>query len=83
VNVVLVGNKVDLDSKRKVTTAEGQALAKEMGVPFFEVSARKNVGVDEAFQCLAEKALAAALKSDPRPDGIVDPAAPGGKKKCC
>mmetsp|Transcript_15378 Transcript_15378/g.35342 ORF Transcript_15378/g.35342 Transcript_15378/m.35342 type:complete len:209 (-) Transcript_15378:35-661(-) len=88
VNVVLVGNKVDLETKRKVSTAEGQALAKEMGVPFFELSARKNVGVDEAFQCLAEKALDSVLKSAASGSDRVDIAGgggggDGGKKRCC
>jgi GTPase SAR1 family protein len=36
--VVLVGNKIDLEEFREVSTQEGQELAKSMGVPFFEVS---------------------------------------------
>lgn len=34
--IVLVGNKCDLDKQRKVTTAQGQALATQWGAKFFE-----------------------------------------------
>lgn len=34
--IVLVGNKVDLERQRKVTTAQGQALAAQWGAKFFE-----------------------------------------------
>ena len=34
--IVLVGNKVDLDRQRKVSTAQGQALATQWGAKFFE-----------------------------------------------
>lgn len=35
--IVLVGNKLDLASERKVPTAQGQALAAQWGAGFFEV----------------------------------------------
>jgi hypothetical protein len=35
--IVLVGNKIDLEEYREVSTQEGQELANSMGVPFFEV----------------------------------------------
>jgi len=40
VNKVLVGNKCDMDDKRVIPTARGQALADEFGIPFFETSAK-------------------------------------------
>ena len=39
VTKVLVGNKSDIDD-RQVSTQEGERLAKEMGVKFFETSAK-------------------------------------------
>uniref|UniRef100_A0A0D9WWI6 GTP-binding protein n=1 Tax=Leersia perrieri TaxID=77586 RepID=A0A0D9WWI6_9ORYZ len=36
VNKILVGNKVDMDAKRVVSTAQGQKLADEYGIKFFE-----------------------------------------------
>lgn len=54
---VLIANKADLSSKAKVTTAEGQALAAEGKMLFFECSAKSNLNVDEAFQAVATQAV--------------------------
>jgi Ras-related protein Rab-8A len=60
---VLVASKCDAtESQRAVTKAEGEALAKSTGAPFFETSAKKGTGVDDAFTCLAQLAVANALK---------------------
>ncbi len=46
--MVLVGNKADLVAKRKVTYAEGYAVAQQYGVDlFFEVSAATGSGVED------------------------------------
>lgn len=47
--LVVIGNKSDLESERKVSTQEGQALAKQFDCPFFETSAKSRTNVDEAF----------------------------------
>jgi len=52
VNIVLIGNKCDLDSKRAVEKARGQELADEYGIHFFESSAKSDVNVQEAFTSL-------------------------------
>ncbi|XP_073768491.1 ras-related protein Rap-2a isoform X3 [Danio rerio] len=49
VPVILVGNKVDLESEREVSVQEGQALAEEWGCPFIETSAKSKTMVDELF----------------------------------
>ncbi|KAK2567987.1 GTP-binding protein Rit1 [Acropora cervicornis] len=50
--MVLVANKTDLESKREVTTEEGQALAQEFDCPFFETSAALRQFVDDVFHSL-------------------------------
>ncbi|KAL4250806.1 P-loop containing nucleoside triphosphate hydrolase [Abortiporus biennis] len=51
--VVLLGNKCDLsDSERQVSFSDGAHFAKTRGWHFFEVSAKKNINVDEAFMKL-------------------------------
>ncbi|KAK2109278.1 hypothetical protein P7K49_014443 [Saguinus oedipus] len=40
VPVILVGNKVDLESEREVSSNEGRAVAEEWGCPFMETSAK-------------------------------------------
>lgn len=52
VNIVLVGNKFDLAQRRAVTYDEGDALAREYHMPFFETSAVTNTNVDNAFMTL-------------------------------
>jgi len=52
VNIVLIANKSDLDTKRQVERARGQELADEYGIAFFETSAKADILVQEAFTSL-------------------------------
>ena len=38
--IILLGNKTDLDSQRRVTTDEGVKLAQEWGIKYVEASAK-------------------------------------------
>ncbi|CAH2315217.1 ras-related Rap-2c, partial [Pelobates cultripes] len=49
VPLILVGNKVDLESEREVMATEGRSLAQEWGCPFMETSAKSKTMVDELF----------------------------------
>ncbi len=49
VPLILVGNKVDLESEREVAGSDGRALAQEWGCPFIETSAKSKSMVDELF----------------------------------
>jgi len=49
VPMCICGNKCDLESERQVTTQEGQDLARNWSVPFFETSAKTRINVEEAF----------------------------------
>jgi len=51
---MLVGNKSDMNDKRKVTVEEGQELANQYGVQFFEASAKSCNNIDLVFQTLAK-----------------------------
>merc|ERR1712110_1284004 len=53
VALVLVGNKADLEAERTVSMKAGKALADELGMLFFEASARTAAGVDAIFDGLA------------------------------
>lgn len=52
-DIVLCGNKSDLDADRVVTTDEGRMLADEYGVQFFETSALTGSNVESMFMALA------------------------------
>jgi len=52
VNIVLIGNKSDLDNKRVIDKQRGQELADEYNIAFFETSAKSDQNVQEAFTSL-------------------------------
>ena len=49
VYMVLVGNKVDLEDKREVTSEEGSLYAQKNGMLFFETSAKTGKNIEEIF----------------------------------
>ncbi|XP_060233507.1 GTP-binding protein Rit2 isoform X4 [Meriones unguiculatus] len=53
--LVLVGNKIDLEQFRQVSTEEGLNLAREYNCAFFETSAALRFGIDDAFQGLVRE----------------------------
>jgi len=55
--VLLVGNKTDLESERQVSLEEGKAFAKKEGLNFIEISAKEYKKVEGAFNTLAENVL--------------------------
>ncbi|XP_057170885.1 ras-related protein Rab-13 isoform X2 [Ursus arctos] len=60
---LLLGNKCDMEAKRKVQKEQAVKLAREHGIRFFETSAKSSTNVDEAFSSLARDIL---LKSGGR-----------------
>lgn len=50
---VLIGNKSDLENERKITSAEAESKAKELGIKYFETSAQNGKNVEEAFFYIA------------------------------
>uniref|UniRef100_A0A8C0S7L0 Ras-related protein Rab-13 n=1 Tax=Canis lupus familiaris TaxID=9615 RepID=A0A8C0S7L0_CANLF len=50
---LLLGNKCDMEAKRKVQKEQVIKLAREHGIRFFETSAKSSTNVDEAFSSLA------------------------------
>jgi small GTP-binding protein len=55
VPVIILGNKKDLDSERKVTRADLDQLGRELPVKVFETSALTGENVDHAFEFFAER----------------------------
>ena len=52
VEMMLLGNKCDLEESRVVTKERGQALAAEHRIKFFETSAKSGLNVEDAFLTL-------------------------------
>lgn len=63
---ILVGNKCDMEDKRVITTAQGQALAKEFNIKFFEASAKADINVEDAFQSIARESKKRFDSSHPK-----------------
>jgi small GTP-binding protein len=53
----VVANKIDLVDERRVLPEQGQAVAKELGAFYSEVSAKSGSGIDELFVRVAEESL--------------------------
>jgi len=53
--IMLIGNKSDSESKRAVSTREGEQFAEEHGLTFMETSAKTAANVEQAFIKTAEK----------------------------
>jgi len=58
---VVVGQKCDLTNERRVSRAEGEALAKKLGAAFIESSARDNQNVGESYNARIKKLSGAML----------------------
>ena len=55
--VFLIGNKSDLDDKRTVSFEEGEALAKEFGMKFYETSAKYVINITEVYEELVRNII--------------------------
>jgi len=53
ITLILVGNKIDLENDRKVSTEDGKALADKLGLTYLETSAKTGENIDDAFRTLA------------------------------
>jgi Ras-related protein Rab-1A len=61
---LLIGNKNDLESERKVTTEEGKEFADSNGMKFIETSAKTADKVYEAFELLTQEIIKNNLNKD-------------------
>ena len=56
-NIMILGNKCDMEEKRQISKEQGEAFAKENGLSFLETSAKNNVNIEEAFLQMSERSL--------------------------
>ncbi|KAJ3436888.1 ras and ef-hand domain-containing protein [Anaeramoeba flamelloides] len=57
VPILVIGNKIDLSSKRAVNERQGKELAKTLGTEFIETSAKTGVNINFGFEMLTKKML--------------------------
>jgi Ras-related protein Rab-8A len=53
VNKILIGNKCDCAEQRAISYAEGDSLATEYNISFYETSAKQDVNVEKSFITIA------------------------------
>lgn len=92
---LLIGNKCDMEQPRAVMREEGEKLADEYDMPFFETSAKENESIKEAFECIVEEIMERFVpgwgireKDKPAEDAVVEIKkksrfAKNKDKKCC
>ncbi len=65
--IILLGNKIDLRGKlphdKLVTREEGLRVARSLGIPFFETSAKTGENIDAAFEHLGKTLLQSPEKN--------------------
>ena len=81
--IYLIGNKIDLEEERKVSTEEGEKLAEKLGLPFNETSAFDGTNINETFDDIVERIDKAFgdIPIAPKQNKIFKPIK--AKKKCC
>ena len=55
--MILCGNKIDIEDNREVTQQEGEELANEYGIEFFEISNKEGTNVNEVGLSIVNKIL--------------------------
>ena len=72
--IMLVGNKLDMESNRTVKKEEGGKFAEKIHADFYETSAKKDINVTQVFKDIADKLYAMKYRKS---------SAGGEEKKCC
>ena len=82
--IYLAGNKVDVnDELRVVKTEEGQKIADEYNLTFYETSAKSGININEIFEDLVKKVDEIYSKLEVPKKQIKNKLYTGKKKGCC
>ena len=80
VSIILIGNKIDNVNERKITKDQGEKLAGEIGVKFFETSAKTGEGINESVFFLVKKIFENDPEVKKKGNNLKNK---NKKKKCC
>ena len=80
VTIVLIGNKIDNEGERKISKEQGEKLANDYNVAFFETSAKTGQGINESVFYLVQKIVDADPETKKRGKNLKIKTK---KKNCC
>lgn len=82
--IMIVGNKMDLEDKREVSFQEGQELAEHSGFEYMECSAKSGESVNEVFTRLATMMKHKIIdNADKEPSSPLPGLPPPSRSRCC
>jgi small GTP-binding protein len=81
--LILVGNKADLEDKREVQIEEGEEMAEEYNIPFFECSAQSGLNIKSVFIELAKQLVERQAKLGDKGQILQGQKRSDGKQSCC
>ncbi|CAA91296.1 Ras-related protein Rab-21 [Caenorhabditis elegans] len=87
--ILIVGNKIDLEEERQVTRQDAEAYAESEGALYMETSAQDNVGISDAFESLTAKMIEHSRTRSTEPPStnrsirLIDNDEAERSKKCC
>jgi small GTP-binding protein len=64
IQLIILANKCDLKDEREVETSEIADKARELGIEYFETSAKENIEIDEAFNKIIDKVFNAVYNKE-------------------
>ncbi|XP_074640837.1 ras-related protein Rab-10-like [Tubulanus polymorphus] len=83
VEKMILGNKCDMDEKRRVPKERGTLIAREHNIPFLETSAKSNINVEKAFMDLAQAILNKTPGRDTNETTVNINRPDQSRSKCC
>ena len=86
ITICLVGNKIDMNESRVISNEEGKKIADEFKIPYFETSAKSNIGVEEVFTYLVKEVDTIYMNEHKEEVGrktVLNKKTKNKKKKCC
>lgn len=64
IQLIIIANKCDLEDEREVSTDEIKQKASQLGIEYFEASAKTGEGIDTAFNTILKKVYSSVYKTN-------------------
>ena len=82
-DVILVGNKSDMESKRKISTEDATEFAKEYDINYIEVSAKTGNNINNIFETIYKQLIEDIIKQEKNNNIELGKERVQNRKRCC